>query len=448
MRVARFVLALFGAGVFASAAVRAELEPALPRTLQVATERLPNGLRVIVAPDPSVSSVVVHVRYAGRGTGNGVLLHIVERLMSAGTVHTNPGELESRIDAAGGFASSVATVDHASVFEQVPAGALELALFLEAERMAGLADGIREEELANVKAAIAAEYRAAYEEQPFALVEREVRSRLWGQAIDGGDTLASREALEPVTIETVRAFVRAHVVPPNATLVIVGRVETAAALALARRYFGWIPRGDSRPDPDQPPAVEPAEEVRTPTPPAVPRVEAPRAKVVVGYRAGGVRSASIVHFEIAARALAGGRSSRLVRALVDAGLATEVRAEVIRAARATELRITALATEHTDLDRLADKIRIEVAGLANASDEEQHRAALATAQDLVAAVENLAFRADALASWQAYDGDADQLDAALALVRGAQTSDLRRLARHWLGRQSGVVVIGHPEETR
>ena len=74
-----------------------------------------------------------------------------------------PGELDERIDAAGGFASSVTTADHISVFEQVPAGALELALWLEAERMAGLADGIRDSELAKAKDAIAGEYRAAYQ---------------------------------------------------------------------------------------------------------------------------------------------------------------------------------------------------------------------------------------------------------------------------------------------
>ncbi|NVB84914.1 MAG: insulinase family protein [Kofleriaceae bacterium] len=450
MRVARFVLALLGACALASSVVLAELEPAKAPTLTVATETLPNGLRVIVSPDPSVSSVVVHVRYGGGASvdrpGNTGYAHLVERLLSAGTVHGKPGEFDARIEAAGGFASSVTTVDHTSVFEQVSAGGLELALFLEAERMAGLADGIREDELAKAKAAIAAEFRAAYVEQPFGLVERWLCQELRNTAY-AKDPLGNGTDLDTATLASVRAFAREYIVPANATLVIVGRVEPRNALALARRYFGWIPAGSPLTAPVMPLVARPVEEPRLYKPrTSWPTFDDPVAKVVVGYAPGDRSSDSFVQLKIAARVLAGARSSRLVRALVDQGLATDVRAEVIRAAGAAELHITVLPTEGTNLFELGKKIRREVAGLANTTDEEHHRAALAAAQDLVAAVENLAFRADALASWQAYDREANHLDAELELIRGARTSDLHRTAR-LLGERYGIVAVGRPQET-
>jgi predicted Zn-dependent peptidase len=357
--------------------------------------------------------------------------------MFAGSVHVKPGEYDARIEAAGGFTGSVAAPDHLSVYEQVPAGALELALFLEAERMAGLADGITAAGLAAARDAIAGEVRAAYVDQPYALVAREVQRALWPDAHRyRDDVLGDGRAVPTATLDGVRAFVRSRIRPGNATLVIAGKLDVAATTALARRYFGWIP--------DQPVASRGPEPVEPLAAPVTAVAADPIGKVVIAYRLPAPRDPAFLIAEIAGRLLAGGRGSRLHRALVDDGQATAVDTEIVRHQHAGELRITVTSGRAT-LAELGVAVVREVEQLgAGILEREIESAVGALETDLLVALEGLVYRSDALASWS-IDGRSDYLGGLAARLPEMSPLLVREVVSRWLGPSSHVMVIGSSE---
>ncbi len=387
--------------------------------LPLSVEVLPNGLHVVLAPDPSVSSVVVHVRYnTGTADDDRGYAHLVERLMFDGTVHVH--DFDAQIDAAGGWTSSATASDHVSVFELVPAEAVSLALWLEAERMAGLADGITDAGLAREVAAIGAERTASYGDHGYARVERAVEHALWPAR---GDVLG--DGIAP-TREELRGYIRAHLNPANAVLVIAGRFDEAAALGLVRRDFAWIPGGAiaTRRSDVQPPLHAIALTVADPVP-----------KVVVAFRANDDRA------ELAILAqLLGGRTSPLAHQLVDDGLASDLQAEV----RDGEVRIAATVKPAIDPARVAAAIQRAIAELRTheRSPDDVARAVSSVEAELVARLETLAVRIDAIVEWSSHVGFVDTLGRARHALHAVTPASLLRVAKAVLAEQASVTVIG------
>lgn len=428
-------------------ATLARAEDATPRTLAVSTTRLPNGLAVVVAPDLTVSSVAVHLRFGG-GVADEAddevgMTALLERLLATGTVHLAAGEHDRLVEQAGGFATSVVAADHAGASLQLPARALELALWLEAERMAGLADAVNAERLATARAAVDAAYRAAYVDQPYALVAREVRQQLW-PASHGNrrDTLGDDRSLAQHPVDRVRAFVRRRLAPNDATLVIAGNVEPARAVVLARRYFGWIPRARQ-------PAVAPhtSADVAPRAASADSAVNAPLRQVMIAYRLPAPYSADWAELEVAAGILGSGRAASLPRALVDTDRATDVRVEITPQALGSELRIIATPAPGVAPDRVVSAIHVEIDALGReplSPDVVERGAALLDLSRIIA-LEGLVFRATALASWHVYARNADYLDNARRRTATVTARSLQRAVQRWLARSAAVTVIGTPE---
>lgn len=365
--------------------------------------QLGNGLSVVLAPDPAASSVVVHVRY-GRGAASEAsnqsgFTHLVERLMFAGSVHVKPGEYDARIEAAGGFTGSSTGADHLSVYEHVPPGALELALFLEAERMAGLYDALSDPGIANARDAIAAQYRSAYVDQPYALVPREVQRGLWPEGHPyRNDVLGDGTTLASATRDAVQAFVKDRIRPNNATLVIAGRFDAAQAQTMVKRYFAWIPGGKRAVE--TPAAIEPlarAVEIK---------IESPVASSIVAFRLPAPDHPDFVVLEMFAHWL---------------------RAPVVRHAHGGELHFSLPPT--STAARRIETIAAIVQRISKPAMDTTIRRSFETSR--LVALEGMLFRADALAR-----GD-DLLPAPPITAARMQEA----LAR-WLAPDAAVVVIG------
>jgi zinc protease len=401
--------------------------------LPVEHMQLRNGLHVMLARDASASSVAVHVRYdSGAATeraGEEGYTHLVEVLLGEGSVHVK--DFVARIEAAGGWATTTTTSDYLAMTEQVPAHALELVLWLEAERMAGLADGITEAGLAHARELIHAEWRAAYVDDPYALVAREVQRGLWTGVQDGAPVLADIKAVD---VETVRRFARERLIPNRATLVITGRFDAASTRKLVERYFGWIPARETTAASHV--KIEPRTKAVSTT------VKDPVAKVVVAFRCEPFEPA----IDIVGRVLASGPSSRLVRALVDTGLANEVHAEVTRQ-RAAELRLVATPAPGVDPARVAAVMHAELAHLRKhlPSVIEVKRAVGPLVTDFYVAMENLAVRAELLADWTA-NGRGDALLSSWPMLLHFGAPVEATIVR-WLTEQAAVTVMGRPEGT-
>jgi zinc protease len=405
-----------------------------PERLPVEHVKLGNGLNVILARDTSATSVAVHVRYrsgaASERADEAGYTHLLELLLGEGSVHVK--DFTARIDAAGGWATTTATSDYLGMTEQVPAHALDLVLWLEAERMAGLADGIGAAGVAHARELIAAEWRAAYVDDPYALVAREVQRGLWTGVRDGAAVLAEIKAAD---VEAVRRFARERLVPNNATIVIAGRFDVAATRKLVKRYFGWIPPRELAPATRA--KIEPRATAVSVT------VNDPVPKVVVAFRCEPFTPA----IDVIGQLLAGGPTARLVIALVDTGLASEVHAEVTRQ-RAAELRIVTTPAAGVDPARVAQVIQAELAKLRAQppSRDELGRARMRLVTDFFVAMENLAVRAELLASWAEF-GSRDPLLMAWPWMLDGSGIDLKPVIARWLGEQSAVTVIARPEGT-
>ena len=413
---------------------------------------LRNGMKVILAPDRAASSVVVHVRYeAGAAIERSVesgYTALLAKLMTAGSVHVK--DFDARIDAVGGWTTSTATSDYLAVTDQAPANALELVLWLEAERMAGLATGITPEGVATAREALYAEWRAAYVDEPYALATRELQRALWTGplAAQANPVLGDGYAAHVANEGAVRWFASERLTPNNATVVVAGRFDPVATKKLVERYFSWIPTRETKTGRGNL-WVAPRDSAVEVT------VKDPIAKVIVAFRCEPFDPA----IEVIAQLLSGGPSSRLWRRLVDGKLATDVHAEIVRQ-RAGELRIEATPAPGVDPAKLGAAIRAEIAALRAPlpgsphneklrieppSSDEVARAVAAVETEFLVAAENLAVRADMLASWSAYSGGGPLLSEWRARLRKRGVDELQRTLWKWLADSASVTVIARPE---
>jgi predicted Zn-dependent peptidase len=290
-------------------------------------------------------------------------------------------------------------------------------------------------------------YRAAYIDEPYALVPRTLRGALWpaGDA-NRHDVLGDPDMLGRASVDTVRAFVRERIQPARATLVIAGRVTAQQAGDLAQHYFQWIPQravGHAASA-----TVEPL------TTPVHLNVRDPLTQIVVGYR---VRPASDprtavdqqVALEVLARVIAESPGSPMT-ALVDGKRATDVRAEVVWHARGVELVVHVTPAEQLDRDgveALADLVRLAVSspGETPPSDELVAHLGAAWLTEHLLSLETISGRAATYPEWASYSSIDEYVRALQTRVRALRSQDIAKLARLVTAPSSAVTVVGLPE---
>ena len=280
-------------------------------------DRLANGLRVIVAEDHLAPVVAVNLWYdvgsKHEQPGRTGFAHLFEHVMFQGSKHVGKAEHIAIVQAAGGTMNGSTWLDRTNYFETLPAHRLELALWLEADRMATLPDALSQENLDNQREVVKNEKRSSYDNRPYGSWQEKIQAHLFPPEHPyHHSTIGSMADLDAASLDDVIAFFRTYYAPNNAVLSIVGDVDTAAALAAVERYFGAIPANPSIPklgDLTLPPTLggEVRETVRD-------RVPLPR--VYVAFRAPVFGDPRLDALDIASQILAGGKGSRLDRRLV------------------------------------------------------------------------------------------------------------------------------------
>jgi len=207
---------------------------------------LANGLRVVLAPDPSAPSVAVLVRYdvgfRSEPEGHTGFAHLFEHLMFEGSTSLEKLRHAQLVQGNGGTFNGHTTPDATVYFEQLPAGALELGLFLEADRMRAVR--LSEETMANQIAVVKEEIRVNVLNRPYGgfpwIQLPEVLYRTFNNAHDGYGSFVD---LESATTSDAASFFSRFYAPGNAVLVVAGAFEVDAAAVLVERHFGDIPAG-------------------------------------------------------------------------------------------------------------------------------------------------------------------------------------------------------------
>ena len=287
---------------------------------------LPNGLQVLLHEDHSVPVVAVntwyHVGSSDERAGRTGFAHLFEHIMFMGSEHVPTGEFDRLLEAAGADNNGSTTEDRTNYYEDGPANALPLMLYLDSDRLGFLLPEITADKVDLQRGVVQNERRQTYENRPYGLAQENILDRLYPPSHPyHWPVIGSMQDLQAATLDDVRRFFQTYYTPNNATIAIAGDIAPSEARAQVQRYFGDIPRG---------PAVS-----RTPVPPVhltadvaavlEDRVQLPR--VYDAWHTVKAFAEDDAVLDVVANVLAGGRSSRLYRRLVYAmQIATDVAA--------------------------------------------------------------------------------------------------------------------------
>jgi len=312
--------ALFGATI----ALRAAEEPKLPR-VDFTDQKLENGLRVIISVDHTAPvfgiSVTYNVGSRNERPGRTGFAHLFEHMMFQGSENVGKGEHFILVFNNGGNMNGTTNEDRTNYFESLPKNQLDLALFLESDRMRALA--VNQSNLDNQRNAVQEERRLGEDNQPYGHAELEIDNLAYDNFAYKHSTIGEMTDLNNASLDDVKAFFRTYYAPNNAVLVLVGDLEPAATLEKVKKYFGSIPSQPAPPSVDmtEPPHYgERSETIMDPL--------ARTPMVIEGYHIPAGNTPDNYAMRVLANVLAQGQSSRLYQHMVkEKQVATQVFAQ-------------------------------------------------------------------------------------------------------------------------
>lgn len=411
---------------------------------------LDNGLRVVLSPDHS-SPVVSIALYYDVGSRNEVpgrsgFTHLFEHLMFQGSANVGKMEHFQLINAAGGSANGTTSHDRTNYFETLPSHQLALGLWLEADRMRSLA--LTAENFENQRRVVINEYRQSYENQPYGLSYLRINALAYGDYFPyANPTIGLVEDLEQATLEQAREFWTSWYGPNNAVLAIVGDIDPEAALELVERYFGDIARRE-RPEW---------------TDPGFPGQEGERHEVMYDplaplpafyevYHIPPNRHADHYPLELLALILGEGDSSRLHQLLVEEHqVCVNVRSYTDDRRGPDLINIEAIMAEGHRPEEARQLVAAELERVRTqgVTDREMTKARNRARAHFVFGLQTTLQRAQRMAEYEMYYGDADLLLTELGRYLEVTSEQVQDVAQRYLvpGRRTVLDVLpGQPPE--
>ncbi|HEX6163615.1 MAG TPA: pitrilysin family protein [Vicinamibacterales bacterium] len=277
--------------------------------------KLPNGLNVILHRDTSVPVVSVNIWYhvgsANERPGRTGFAHLFEHVMFEGSMHVPEGSFDTWLEAAGGNNNGSTNVDRTNYYEDIPANALELALFLESDRMGFLLDDKAPDKINGQRDVVKNEKRQNVDNQPYGQAFIELPAMLYPAGHPySWSTIGSMEDLTAASFEDVARFFRTYYVPGNASLVIAGDIDIAATRKLVEKWFSDVPAGKPVPPLTAPTVVLDGVKKKTITD----RVQLPR--LYLAWHTPALLKPGDAELDILSNLLSGGKNSRLYKRLV------------------------------------------------------------------------------------------------------------------------------------
>ena len=418
--------------------------------LQFEKYRLANGLEVILLEDHRLPLVAVslwyHVGPANERAGLTGFAHLFEHMMFEGSRHIGAEAHFRYLEAAGASEINGTTdFDRTNYFETLPSNQLELALWLESDRMGFLLEKLDAEKLENQRDVVRNERRQGVESMPYGLVQEAVFHQLFPKDHPyHASVIGSHADIQAARLADVREFFRLHYAPNNASLAVVGDIDPGRARRLVEQYFGPIPAGP------------PAPKVAAVTPPIAAerravigdQVELPRA--YMAWLTPPIFKPGDAECDLIARILGGGKSSRLYKRLVyEKRIAQDASAHQISMALGSMFTIEATAKPGVSPEALEQAIDQELDAFVHdgptAAEIDGARNMFESA--IIRGLETLGGFggvADRLNLYNHFLGDPGYLSRDLVRYQDATASSLRETAEQYLRRQARVVVYGVP----
>ena len=427
-------------------------QPAAPvATPKVAYEsyRLPNGLTVLLSEDHRLPLVSVnlwyHVGPANEKPGRTGFAHLFEHMMFQGSKNVPEDEHIKTLEGAGATdLNGTTNFDRTNYYQTVPSNQLELALWLESDRMGFLLETLDQAKLSNQQDVVRNERRQSVENRPYGLIDEAMYHALFPQGHPYyASVMGSHADIESVRLADVREFFKQYYTPSNASIAIVGDINKAAVKALIEKYFGSIAAG---------PAV-PAIDVQAPSITAerrlvvTDRVELPR--VYLSWFTPAIYQPGDADADLMAAILGGGKASRLYRKLVyELQIAQDVSASQESLQLGSIFGIEATARPGVKPEQLEQAIDAELALLREQgpTQAEVERVRNGTLTGIVHGLETTAGVADRLNNYTHYLKDPGFLPQDIARYQAVTPASIRAFAGAYLRPQARVVLYGMPGE--
>ncbi len=418
-------------------------------------ETLPNGLTVLYHVDHStpVAAVLLWYNVGSKveQPGRTGFAHLFEHMMFKGSKNVADGQHWALLEAAGGRAGAdingTTSWDRTNYFEQVPSNQVELALWLESDRMGTLTETLTKEKLDNQREVVKNERRQSVDNQPYGSWLEKSEELMFPESHPyHHSVIGSMADLSAASVDDVRSFFKTYYAPNNAVLVIAGDIDVPQTKAMVRKYFGPIPRGPNPPklaNMSLPTIIGREQRV------VVQDALAPAPRVYVAYRVPSEKDRRAPVVDVLASVIGGGSSSRLDESLVRRQqIATSVTAFNLNLADGADMLVfIATGKPGSSPDSLERALLAELAGTSSFTQSELERAKALQRFSFVDGLQTtggFGGRADLLAEGWTYFHDPNFVNTALRQIDRVTLEDLNAIGRERLVPANRVVLVYVP----
>ncbi|MDB4940680.1 MAG: protease, insulinase family/protease, insulinase family [Labilithrix sp.] len=396
---------------------------------------LPNGMVVILHEDHAVPQVVVNVSYnvgsrfeVAKRSG---FAHLFEHLMFMGTRRVPTKAFDSWMEAAGGWNNAWTSEDRTDYYDVAPPSALDLLLYLEADRLRDLGPTMTLEKLDAQREVVRNERRQTSENTPYGKVELRLPELLYPESHPyHHPVIGSHADLEAAAVADVKDFFAKNYDPANASIVVAGDFDARKAKETITRWFGTIPSAGAHQDPGAP-GFSDQKTTLTSVVKETLEDEVELPKVIFAWQSPKHFGPGDAELDLLATALGSGKSSRLYKALVyEQKLAQSVEVAQSSGTLGSRFEVGVIARPGVSLDALEKAIDVEVDKVRKTAlaDEELERVKNQVETAFVVRLESVRERASLLNMYQAEVKDPGYADKDLERYRRATKDQIRTVA--------------------
>jgi len=411
---------------------------------------LPNGLDVILHEDHSVPLVAVsawyHVGSAREKPGRTGFAHLFEHIMFEGSGHVAEGDFDNWLEAAGGDNNGSTDNDRTNYWETVPSNALELALFLESDRMGYLLDAMSPQKVDGQRDVVKNERRQSYENRPYGMALLKLPEELFPPNHPyHWPVIGSMEDLTAASYDDVVQFFKSWYCPNNTSLVVSGDIDPAEARRLVDKWFSDVLRGAPVPPIAVPPAVLTSEKRQT----LEDHVQLPR--LYLAWLSPQLFAPGDEAMNVLSHVLASGKNSRLYKRLVyDLQIAQDVSASQNAGPLGSAFVLIVTAREGHGLTEIEKVVSEELAKVKQdpPAPRELERAVNQIEAAFYSGMERVGGfggKADQLNAYEFYAGRPDYFAEDLARYTSLDPKDVQAAANRYLRDDARLVLSVVPQ---
>jgi len=431
--------------------------PSAALTVPFTQFTLPNGLHVILHEDHTVPLATVNVWYhvgsAREKPGRTGFAHLFEHLMFEGSQHVKEGEFDTLLEAAGATNNGSTETDRTNYYIDTPSNALDLALFLESDRMGYLLDAMSPERVNGQRDVVKNERRQSYENTPYGMASIEMGKMLFPEGHPyRWPTIGYMEDLTAASYDDVVEFFRKYYQPSNASLVIAGDIDPKKTRALVEKWFSDVKPGTAPVPPIQ---YTPAMLTGVTRKTIEDRVQLPR--LYLAWITPSLYKPGDAELDVVSQILAAGKNSRLYKRLVyDLQIAQDVTAFQASAALDSQFQIVVTArpgdaatTPAALIDRIKTIVDEEIGKLQQAppTPREFQRAINqieASFYNRMESVGGFSGKGNQLNAYYTATGNPDYFNEDLSRYRALSAGDIQTAAAFWLPTNRRVELTVEP----